>query len=279
MEGFIERVAILGVGLMGGSLGGALRRRDAPPLVVGWTPDGEDEQTALQRGLLDQAAESAGAAIDGADLVVLAAPLGGVLGLLEMLGEELRGRLTTDLVSLKGPVMAAAEEQGIGAGFVGSHPMCGGTGSGASAADPGLYGGAEVYLSPGSATTAAKTRIEFFWTALGARPTWIDPDEHDRRMIEVSHLPQLVANALAAELESRGRAVGDLGPGGRDMTRLAASSPSMWLDLLSGADPALGEALRAVAGNLEELAELVERSDWSAIHGLMERTARWRERE
>jgi len=273
----IERVAILGVGLMGGSLGGALRALDGAPGVVGWTPDGADAEAALAGGLVDEMAANAAEAIDGADLVVLAAPLGAVVGLLEAHSGALSTREVTDLTSLKVPVLEAAGRAGVAGCFVGAHPMCGGTGSGAASADPEIYAGATVHLCEDGATDAARRTVQTFWRALGAEPVWTDAAEHDRRMVGASHLPQLVANALAVEMERAGLSVADLGPGGRDMTRLAASSPDLWLELFAGAGGALPETLRELSGTLEELAGLLDRSDVATLRGVMEQTARWRE--
>ena len=114
------------------------------------------------------------------------------------------------------------------------------------------------------------------WRDLGAYPRRIEAEEHDRLMGLVSHLPQLVANALGAEFARRGVAVTDLGPGGRDMTRLAGSSPAMWRDLLEHASRDLIEALRGVSATADEIASALERTDVDAVARLMQETMEWR---
>jgi prephenate dehydrogenase len=121
-----------------------------------------------------------------------------------------------------------------------------------------------------------RSRVERFWAALGARSAWIDPDAHDRLMVHASHLPQLVSNLLADALAGAGIAPGELGPGGRDMTRLAGSSPEIWRDLLTSSAPELSSALRELAAALNDAAGSLERMDMSALVDLMTRTRAWK---
>jgi prephenate dehydrogenase len=120
--------------------------------------------------------------------------------------------------------------------------------------------------------------VERFWAALGGVPARIGAREHDRLMAGASHLPQLTANALARVLEDRGVAVGDLGPGGLDMTRLAASDPGMWGDLLHDPPDSLGEGLTSLAMELQRLAGLLEERDLASLQATMARGAAWRSR-
>jgi prephenate dehydrogenase len=187
------------------------------------------------------------------------------------------GALITDVAGLKGPVLQAAERAGLADRFVGSHPMAGGEGSGFGAGRADLFRGARVFLSADRRTAGAqRERAEALWRALEARPIWIGAADHDRLMVKVSQLPQLVANALALVLEQERVDAADLGPGGRDMTRLAQSPPGMWGDLLAhtGADAAA--LLRSVAARLGELADRLERGDRDGVAELMTRTRAWR---
>jgi prephenate dehydrogenase len=131
-----------------------------------------------------------------------------------------------------------------------------------------------VVAAPAAAERAA--RVGSLWSALGARPTLVDAERHDHDMTLMSHLPQLTANLLASVLGDAGISAPDLGPGGRDMTRLAASSPEMWRDILALAPPELTGALRALAARAEEVAALVDEGRTDALEELMRRTCAWR---
>jgi prephenate dehydrogenase len=273
-----RRVAVLGLGLMGGSLVRALARLPDPPFVTGWSPEPSEAEAARGSGALSAATASPADAVREADLVVLATPLGAACALVEALAGALGAdALLTDVVSLKVPLADAVRRAGLTGRWVGAHPMCGGEASGFGAARAGLYEGARVWIVPSGAPEAAVARVEGFWRTLGAAPTRSDAAAHDRLMVVVSHLPQLTANVLARVLEDADAAPDDLGPGGRDMTRLAGSSPAMWRDLLAHAPDTLPAMLREVADGARSLAERIERGDLDAVEAGMAATRRWRE--
>lgn len=273
-------VALLGLGVMGGSLGrglGALRR---PPRRVGWSPEPAEGEAALAEGAIDAVAASVEEAVAGADVVVLAAPLAACVELiprvLPVLGPD---AVLTDVASLKGPVWVAVSRAGARARWVGSHPMCGSADSGFGASRPDLYRGARVWVvAPPEAGERAHA-VEALWRAVGAHTVRIDSSAHDALMGFVSHLPQLASNALARTLEDAGVAAAALGPGGNDMTRLAGSSPEMWRDILAlSFTPPLSDGLRTMADHLRALADALEARDVDAIAALMEATRAWKTR-
>ncbi|MBW3534475.1 MAG: prephenate dehydrogenase/arogenate dehydrogenase family protein [Gemmatimonadetes bacterium] len=269
-------VAIVGLGVMGGSLARALRALPDPPRVLGASPDARDLEAARGAGVLDRASSDPDDVVGDAALVVYAAPLEATLGLLGRHHATWRpGAAVTDVASLKAPVAAKVRALGAASRWVGSHPMAGATASGFEASRPDLYRGARVWICAGDADPPAVKAVEALWRALGAEPVATDAAEHDRLMTWASHLPQLAANALALALEEAGVAPESLGPGGRDATRLAGSAPSMWRDLLSAAGASDAAALRALAGHLAGLAESLERGDASSVAERMERTRRW----
>ncbi len=230
---FPRTIAVVGLGLVGGSLVRSFARLPSRPRVLGSSLDARDRAGAERVPGVTVSAD--GMDIVGeADLVIYAVPMGAVIELLAKHAERIRAdALVTDVAGLKRPVLEAARAAGLGERFVGSHPMAGGEGAGFDAGRADLFENARVWLCAEKAAKAAATnRLDEFWSGLGARPEWIDPDKHDLLMVRVSHLPQLVSNALALALESARVDPNDLGPGGRDMTRLAASSPGMWSDLL-----------------------------------------------
>lgn len=270
-------VAVVGLGLMGGSLARALRDLPDPPVVLGVDPDPVAGAQALDAGAVQSFDPDGSALLGDAQVVVYAAPPGVVPDLLATHRPHLgRDALLTDVSSLKGPVQRAAAEVALGGRFVGAHPMAGGEGRGFTASRSTLYRGARVWLTAGEEVAPGyRDRAESFWSALGGDPRWIDAEEHDRRMAWVSHLPQLVANALAGALDAAGFLPGDLGPGGRDMTRLAASSPELWRELLPHSAAVTGTGLTSVSRALNVLADLLARREVDRIAEFMERTREW----
>jgi len=275
-EGF-RRVALVGLGVMGGSLARALGTLPDPPLRVGWSPVRPEAMSALSEGAVDEAPELVEDAVGGADLVVLAVPLGATIDLIGELPEWITpDALVTDVASLKAPVASAAGAAGLRDRWVGSHPMCGSADSGFGASRGDLYRNARIFLVSHPSAEIACARVGSFWRALGAAPEPLAAAEHDARMAAVSHLPQLAANALAAVLAASGTRAVELGPGGTDMTRLAGSSPEMWYDLLAAGPPVAGY-LRALARELETMAKDLDNRDLDAVVALMRRTRAWRD--
>jgi len=274
------RVAVLGLGLMGGSLARAISDLGLADRLIGWSPETTERDAALTAGAVTLAAAEWSEAVSDADLVIVAAPLEATRTLLEQLGGACPETATlTDVAGLKRPLAAVAEDAGLSNRWVGSHPMAGSHESGFWASRADLFAGARVWtVGDDLAEEVHRQRVRRLWTSLGAKPAPIGAEEHDRLMARVSHVPQLVANALAAALAEVKVDPSEFGPGARDMTRLAASNPEVWGDILRHADPALVETLRSVAGTLEELAERVEQGDVAGLDRVMRETRSWRGR-
>lgn len=295
----MRSVTVVGLGVMGGSVARAVLERMPRVPVCGIDPDPECAAMAAGDGV--EVVARLGDARVGGGVVVFAAPLDATVGLVgETAAIWRRAALAMDVASLKRPVLAAAakaESSPAGGGapgpgvFVGVHPMCGSQRSGYAAARGDLFDGADVWICPpdgarqGPASAArdldrsdsagAVERAAAFWTALGGRPRIISGAEHDRMMAWASHLPQLLASALAEVLQSRGITSGQLGPGGRDMTRLAGSSPAVWRPLLEAAAEDDAAALRAVERQVAAIRRTIEAGDWAALEELMHGGRRW----
>lgn len=269
-------VAVVGLGVLGGSLVRALTRLPDRPRVLGASPDALDRKGAEREGAL--VAADAADVVGQADLVIYATHLSVILEMIAKHAGLLRAdALATDVAGLKAPVLDAAARAGLDSRFVGAHPMAGSEESGFAGGRADLFQGARVFLSaPRSAGAAARQRAETLWRALDAHPIWIPAEDHDRLMVKVSQLPQLVANALASVLAQERVSAADLGPGGRDMTRLAQSPPAMWEDILAHTGVDAGAMLRTVARRLEEIADRLEADDAAAVSDLMTRTRAWR---
>ncbi len=261
---------------MGGSLARALAELEHAPRLSGWSPDGEERDAALAAGAVSAAPSAWREAVADADLVVLAAPLQACCELLGSVARVTEDHVTlTDVASLKGPLASVAAGARMEHRWVGSHPMAGSERSGFDAARADLYRGARVWTVASASAADRATRVHALWKALDARPAAIDATEHDRLMARASHLPQLVSNALASVLAEVGVGPEQLGPGGRDTTRLAGSDPGLWRDLFAHASPELADGLRAVAARAERLAGLLDGGDLDALEDLMKSTRAW----
>lgn len=251
------------------------------PKVVGYSPSRADGVQALRASAIGELADSAARAMRGAELVVLAVPAQVTLDLIGRLRPALEpGALLTDVCSVKGPVLARAAAEGLGDRFAGGHPLAGTHGSGFAAARPDRLRGCVVYVcetgAPGG-DQAARRVMSFWERVLEAQPVLIDAASHDRQLAWTSHLPQGVSSALAKALADRGLAGVSFGTGARDATRLAASSPDMWIDILLYNRDAVTEALGAAETSLAELRALVAGGDADGLRRYLTTAQRFRE--
>lgn len=261
-----ERVAVVGVGLIGGSFALALKQAKACAHVVGAGRSAANLALARERGLVDSVAPDAGAAARGADLVLVATPVAQFPGVLkEISGKLERNALVTDAGSTKRDVVAAAREA-LGkkvAQFVPAHPVAGAEKSGAGAASAELFRERRVVLTPLKENSEASVkRVEAAWAACGARVSRMTPEEHDAVLGVVSHLPHLLAYALVHEVAGRENAAQlfSFAAGGfRDFTRIASSHPEMWRDICVANRDRLIAELARFSGKLDEVKKLLDR--------------------
>lgn len=234
------RLALLGVGYIGGSAALAARRAGLISDIVGYDPSPAATQTALRMGLIDAACASPQEAVAGASLVLLAAPVRSMDALLLALAPALAAEATVvDAGSVKVGIVAAAEAVLSPGCFVGCHPMAGAEFSGVEAADARIFAGRVCFICPSrNARASAVSAAEAFWRGVGCQTAIIEPDIHDRLMAAQSHLPHVAAFALAGALvpampflESTTTAASPT-TSLRDTTRIAASGPAVWRDIL-----------------------------------------------
>jgi prephenate dehydrogenase len=269
-------VGIVGLGLMGGSLARSLKALPAPPRIRGLSGDLDEAREAVATGAVDETTEDVQAFFSDLELVVYCTPLAATLDLFELHQPFLDpGTLITDVASLKAPLLERATSLGLGEVYVGSHPMAGSEETGFAASRAGLYGGARIWMVAGEAPQTAFERIQALWSGLGGVPVLIDAQEHDTLMSWVSHLPQMASTALAQALGSAHLPREDLGPGGLDMTRLAGSSPEMWIDLLEQAPASLSGALEALEEALSRIRTLIDEGRGSELKTLMQQAQEW----
>lgn len=256
-----EQLGLIGCGLMGGSFALALKRAGLVKQVVGYSKSPTTTAKARQLGVIDVEAPSALLAVSGADIVLVAVPVAATEDTFKAIRHLLTPQtLLMDVGSTKSDVVAAAQRvlRDHLAGFVPAHPITGKEVAGVEHADVDLYTGRQVILTPTQQTAPAQVdRAEQLWRALGAQVLRMSPQQHDATYAAVSHLPHLLAfaymNGLTAQAEGA-RFLGMAGPGFRDFSRIAASDPSVWRDiLLANRDEVLaqGRHFRAALDALE----------------------------
>jgi prephenate dehydrogenase len=267
------RVAVVGLGLMGSSLTGALRGQCRT--VVGVARRAETVEVALARNLIDRGTTDLAHGVRGADVVILATPVRVVLRLLAEIGPLLREEcLLMDLGSTKSQIVARMAELPDHVQPLGGHPMCGKELSGIEVADSMLYGGSTFVLIPLPRTSVAALALgRSLVEAIGARAVVLEPDRHDRLVAAVSHLPYLVACGLVgtaewvASTDPMAREVA--ASGFRDTSRLAASDVTMMLDILLTNRQAVAETLKAYQAHLCNLAHLIQAGDEEGLRTVL----------
>ncbi len=297
------RVALLGVGLIGGSIGLAVRRRTGAR-VVGYDPDARALSKAVEMGAIDAPAFDVADAVRDADLVFVAAPVGSSAQLAEL---ALDGAGADCVVSDVGSTKRAIVESISDARFVGGHPLAGSERGGVENARGDLFEGATWYLTPpggarwsaaGASSSSdaapwAVERLRGLIERIGARPVAIDPETHDRLMANVSHLPHVLANVLVAQAadaidandlaargDERGVQGGALGagPSFRDATRVAGANTAIWTDIYLANRDAVIDAIDEAIGQLSEVRARLQEGDGAALAAWNERARAQRER-
>lgn len=276
-----ERVAVVGVGLIGGSLALAARAAGLVGHVTGVGRGATNLATAHERGIVDRTTHRV-EDVGPVDLVVLAAPVRTIPVLARQLAPHLSpGTVVTDVGSVKGSIVEELENVlPPGCPFVGTHPIAGGERSGAEVADAELFRGAPCVVTPTSRTDAAALgRIEALWQNVGARVLRMSPAEHDRALAWTSHLVHALAYCLTQVIDvADPEAFACAGPSLRETTRVAASSPALWRDIFLANGPAVVGVMETYLSQLERLKESIASGDEEAIMRLLEAGRKARER-
>jgi prephenate dehydrogenase len=261
------RIAVLGVGLIGGSIGLAVGRR-AHAQVSGYDPDERVLAKALSIGAIDSAASDIASAVRDADAVFVAAPVG---ALAETVRQALAGAGRDCVVSDVGSTKRMLAEAGDDERFIGGHPLAGAETSGVEHAREDLFEGAVWYLTPAANSTGVLyERLHRLLTTIGARPAAIDAETHDRLLAAVSHLPHVLANVLAGQAASTLGGAGErrlpaVGPSFRDATRVAGANSAIWTDIYMSNRDALISAIDAFAEALGEVRAMLAAGEAQAV--------------
>jgi prephenate dehydrogenase len=261
------RIAILGMGLMGGSLAQALRGHCAA--LLGVDPDAHTLSMAQRMQIVDQLSTDPAEILPLADMVILAAPVSAILRLLHDLPDLHPGpAVVLDLGSTKASIVGAMETLPPRFDPIGGHPMCGKEVTTLANAEPDLFRGSTFAFTPlARSTDQARSLAGQLAHAVGAHPIWLEAEEHDRWAASTSHLPYLVAAALAAATPAEVTPL--IGPGFRSTTRLAGTSPELMLDILMTNRNYLLAATGRFEGQLRLVRDCLESEDWPALLELL----------
>ncbi|BDT72857.1 cyclohexadienyl dehydrogenase [Comamonadaceae bacterium OS-4] len=278
-----EQLGLIGCGLMGGSFALALKRAGLVKRVVGYSKSPSTTERARQLGVIDIEAPSALLAVSGADIVLIAVPVSATESTFKAIKHLVTpNMLIMDVGSTKRDVIDAGRRglrEHIGS-FVPAHPIAGKELSGVEHADPDLYAGKQIILTPieRTLTTQLQKAVDV-WSALGCRVLKMSPEQHDAAFAAVSHLPHLIAFALMNGIQGQPQGKDYLslaGPGFRDFTRIAASDPKIWRDIMISNREELLEQSKIFQRTLQAMELMISSGNADALEGLIEQASHTR---
>ena len=262
-----QKITLIGVGLLGGSVGLAARERGVTGRVTGLVRRAESLEECVAVGAVDDATLDLPEAVADAGLVILCTPVGGMSNLAKQIQPYLAtDAIITDVGSVKRPVVAAVEP--VLPRFIGSHPLCGSEKTGVAHARADLLGGAVCAVTPTDYSPAdAVEAVTEFWSALGSRVVNLSAADHDAICARTSHLPHVLASALVNAVLAKPRTGENdfLGTGFRDTTRLASGSPEMWRDIALDNAEAIAAALNELQAEVAGLKEALDARDSTVL--------------
>ena len=279
-----NRVAILGLGLIGGSLAKALKNSGLANSVVGFDLDQAQIQLGLSLDVIDDGYDSSLDAVSGADLVVLAVPVAAISSVLESVKPGLDPEcILTDVGSVKGYVLKAVEQVfgRVPSNFIAGHPIAGSERHGVVASDENLFDNHKVILTPLPASSSeALSKVEDMWQSFGAEVVLMDAEHHDQVLAQTSHLPHLLAYGLIDTLSAQGDSleIFEYAAGGlRDFSRIAASDPTMWRDIFKSNREAVLSILTEYQRELSDLRDLIEDENFDQLTEVFTRSKKARD--
>ena len=270
-----RRVAVIGLGMIGGSVARGLAARGVE--ILGYDTNNSYVDAAVAEGVVGQRISESFDELATVDAVVLAVYGDSAAQILEQLERHADAvTLVTDVGSTKRGIVSAAEKSRLGKTFVGSHPFAGDHRSGWFASRFDLFENEIVYLCPTTVSTPASyAQAQSLWTMLGAKPMKMDAVEHDELLAWTSHLPHLVSSALGIALAEVGIPRRQLGRGGRDVARRAAGSPEVWTSIAIDNSEAIIGALTGIEGQISSIKELLQRGDREGVRAKLAKAREW----
>lgn len=281
MKIFFNKIAILGVGLIGGSFALAMKKNGLCREITGFGRDSRKLRRAKEKGIVDSFHLDASVAVRDADLIMFATPVGTFLDLSQKIASALKkGALVTDVGSIKGSLVRKIEKiMPDGVHYVGGHPIAGSDSSGFEAADADLFMNAAFIMTPTqNSDKEALAAISALWETLGSVVVATDAEEHDRIFAAVSHLPHVIAYALVNTAADIDRSYLKFsGQGFRDTTRIAASSPELWRDICLMNKRNLLEMIDIFKKNLDSISQYLRADDAHSLEGEFDKARALRE--
>ena len=275
-----KKIAIIGVGLIGGSIGEAIKKKRLAGTVVGIGHKASSIDEALRRGAIDKGTLNAVKGVAGADLVIIATPVGLIPAFAKKISRSLKkGCIVTDVGSTKGEIVKALERiMPKGADFVGSHPLAGSDKRGIVFAQNDLLRGSTVIMTKTKKTkTSSLNKLSGFWKSLGVERVVIQsPEDHDRIVAEISHLPHIAAAAIVNTASDRSLQFAS--SGFKDTTRIAASDPDIWRDICVTNRKEIAKALERYEKNIAALKKLIKSGSAARLKKEFERSKKRREK-
>ncbi len=270
------KIAILGAGLLGGSLLAALRKKLPALHLRAWARREETVLEVTRQNLADIASTDLNLATDGAELVILCTPVDTMIDLAKKLNSSnlASNCVVTDVGSVKAPLVTAIEDilTAKNITFIGSHPMAGSEKSSLAGARPDLFEDAACIITPTLFTAEiALHHARWLWTLVGCRVLEMSPEEHDRKIANISHMPHLAAVAVAlSALHNDPSTALCMGNGFRDTTRIASGDPELWTGIISQNRTEALAALSELQAGLDRLIQVIEQSDDNALHAILD---------
>ena len=280
----VNTLAILAPGLLGASVAQAARHRGAAQRIVIWARRAEVRLALAEQSWCDDVAETPELAVEGADMVVIAAPVTRINELVERIAPHLSpAAIVTDVGSVKAEICrhgtAALADRANGPVFIGSHPMAGSALTGWTHGNAELFDSRTCFVTPfNSPDDARLSTLVRFWRDLGSEVVTLAPDQHDEIVAHISHLPQVVATSLGNVLGAKPANWSQFaGNGLRDTTRIAASDATMWIDILQQNRDEILRALSACEDELHHFRAALSNRDWTALRARLEKGKTWRD--
>jgi len=273
------KIAIIGVGLIGGSIAMALKERGIKGSIMGIGRSEGRLKMAQEKGIIDGYSTVPSQGVENADLIILSTPVGRFEDIIVAIRDRIKkGAIVTDVGSVKaGVVRRLSPLLTEGVRFVGAHPIAGGESSGFESADPGLFKNALCIITPVDSTDReALESVSNLWRSIGSKVVYMSPDEHDVIYASVSHLPHIIAYALINTILERDDILSYGGSGFKDMTRIALSPAGLWRDICMYNRDNILSALRDFLASLSKIRKMIEDSDWVALEREFEKAGKGR---
>lgn len=265
-----KQITIIGVGLIGGSIGLAVKERRLAARIIGVTAHRSTLKKALKHQAIDSGTLDVRKSVLDSDMIILATPVDKILNTLEIIKPYLKkGCIVIDVASVKGVIVGAAEKiAGTKVYFVGTHPMAGSEQRGIDKADGDLFKNVPCILTPTAKTNTKALRAIFnFWKAMGSKMYILSPSEHDKKICNISHLPHIVASALSLTLNPSSAKFASTGF--RDTTRIASSDPGLWISILLANRGNVAKDIENYLSRLEEIRSSIVHKDKTRLKKLL----------